>query len=94
MLGVERSRSVDEAIDRSEKPARCSRVDLSRLVLLDDGHVQVPKELQLALDGGPRDRASDDRNSLRRRRRTPEEAHEGPKREDRDGGDNARDNGR
>ena len=66
----------------------------ARLVLLDDGHVQVPKELQLALHGAPRRGASDDRNSLRRRHRTPEKAHEGPEREDRDGGDNPRDNGR
>ena len=93
MLGVERSRSVDEAIDRSEKPGCRSPVDLTRLVLLDDGHVKVPKEFQLALHGAPRSGASDDRNSLRRRRRTPEEAHEGPEREDRYGGDNPRDNG-
>ncbi len=94
MLGVERSRGVNEAIDRFEKLRRFSPVDLKRLVLLDGSHVKVPEELQLALHGAPRDGASDDRNSLRRRHRTPEEAHEGPEGKDRRSGDNPRDNGR
>ena len=94
MLGVERSRSVDEAIDRSEKPGCRSPVDLSRLVLLDDGHVKVSEEFQLAPHGVPRDVASNDRDSLRRRCCTPEEAPEGPQREDRYGGHNPRDDGR